>query len=401
LSSCAARGKQLPHEVRLEVVCEQDLLTACGPACSRTAWWPWRCSRAMGLTPQATASALPRPRTLQRAPVRKVHQRVSPRPQVCISAQLIGCCRAAAAPGHTEERRGLLTALPPPSTSGAAQLFAGVPAPKQRAKLPVSFRLPTRAPIDSDDEVRPLQGTGSVTAALGPLSPCNDASAAGGPPEEEAAAVLQGRAAHRLPARARQRRCARARLRQGAQPRPCQPCSLPPPCSLPVLTRPLTRPRGPAARGRRQRRGVQGRGCAAAAGAVGRHGRRVRPCGGRRGGRGRGRPAGCGGRQRGLQGGPRRRSRSVCRAAACAGRRAARRCGAGAGAALAGARRWRVPCRGPQVRPTAHLQAWGAQHAGRPCRAAPGAAGGRHAHAGQAAQCLLQSRARTLPGAGD
>jgi len=202
----------------------------------------------MGLTPQAMASALPRPRTLQRPPVRKVHQCVSSCPQVCITAQLIGCCHAAAAPGHTEERRGLLSALPPPSTSGAAQLFAGVPAPKQRAKLPVSFRLPTRAPIDSDDEVRTLQGTGSVYSRSRPLVP--------------------------LQRRERRRRSARRR-RRGRPPRACgSPTSCPrPPTTLrsrsaparraaapsPALlaaaallpavpTRPLTRPRGPAAR---------------------------------------------------------------------------------------------------------------------------------------------------------
>lgn len=58
-----------------------------------------------------------------------------------------------AAPSLAPEKKSLSAALPQPSTSGAS-LFASMPAAKQGAKLPVMFRLPRKALVDSDDEVR-------------------------------------------------------------------------------------------------------------------------------------------------------------------------------------------------------------------------------------------------------
>ena len=58
-----------------------------------------------------------------------------------------------AAPSLAPENKSLVAALPQPSTSGAS-LFASMPAAKQGAKLPVMFRLPRKALVDSDDEVR-------------------------------------------------------------------------------------------------------------------------------------------------------------------------------------------------------------------------------------------------------
>ena len=54
-----------------------------------------------------------------------------------------------AAPSLAPEKKGLIAALPQPSS-----LFASMPAAKQGAKLPVMFRLPRKALVDSDDEVR-------------------------------------------------------------------------------------------------------------------------------------------------------------------------------------------------------------------------------------------------------
>ena len=61
-------------------------------------------------------------------------------------------CRTAA-PSLAPEKKSLFAALPQPSTSGPS-LFASMPAAKQGAKLPVMFRLPRKALVDSDDEVR-------------------------------------------------------------------------------------------------------------------------------------------------------------------------------------------------------------------------------------------------------
>jgi hypothetical protein len=351
----------------------------------------------MGLTPRATASALPRPRTLQRPPVRKApacefslasthlcsthqvlprsrnarsHRRAARPADGAAAALHQRCCTTVCRRARSQAARQAARLLPPANQGPDRQRRRGVHASgdcqcyrRSPAHTPLQRRKRRRRTARKRSCGRPPRACGSPTSCPRPPTTLRSRLA----PARRAAAPLPAllAAAALLPA---------------------------------MLTRSLTRPRAPAARGCRQRRGVQGRRCAAAAGALGRHGRRVRPCGGRRGGRGRGRPAG--GRQRGLQGGPWRRSRRVCGAAVRAGRPAARRRGASGGAAVDGARRWRVPCRGPRVRPTAHLHAWGAQQAGRPCRAAPGPAGGSHAHAGQAAQCLHQCRARTWPGAG-